>query len=72
VGDLVDFTRDDGHQTLFCAFNLSDKPATFTRPDGHWATTGIELGGHNLTDHKIQTLQPRQSCLALKTDTNGS
>ncbi len=70
--DVVYFTRQDGTQIVFCAFNLSDKPAPFTRPDGRWTNIATALGGHDLTDQPTQVLQPWQSCLALKTNSDRS
>lgn len=72
TNDVVHFTRKNGKQTLFCAFNLSASPATFARPDGNWSAVATELGGHVLTGEDEQTLAPWQACLALKSDPEGN
>ena len=36
-GDLLTFTRSDGQEEIFCAFNLGDIAAHLTIPDGKWS-----------------------------------
>ena len=41
-GDLLTFTRTDGDEEIFCAFNLSDIAAHLTIPEGQWtAIAGV-------------------------------
>ncbi len=41
-GQVFSFTRTGG-ETLFCAFNLSDQPATVTLPAGTWNAVATDL-----------------------------
>lgn len=67
-GDVLQFTRQHGDETLFCAFNLSDTPSLHGMPPGDWVTIGHELGGATPSpDFKLH-LGPWQVCLALKQD----
>jgi alpha-glucosidase len=62
----VSFTRTSGGQTIFCAFNVSDRPADLDMPSGDWLPIGEELGGaHASADGKLH-LGPWQPWLALK------
>lgn len=63
---IVHFTRSYEGTTIFCAFNLSDQPATMDMPSGNWAQIGLELGSAGpQADGKLH-LGPWQPCLALK------
>ncbi|OSQ49337.1 beta-galactosidase BglA [Marivita geojedonensis] len=63
---IVHFTRSYEGATIFCAFNLSDQPATMDMPSGNWAQIGLELGSAGpQADGKLH-LGPWQPCLALK------
>lgn len=63
---IVHFTRSYEGSTIFCAFNLSDLPATMDMPSGNWAQIGLELGSAGpQADGKLH-LGPWQPCLALK------
>ncbi len=63
---VVHFTRSHDGATIFCAFNLSDQPATMDMPAGNWAQIGLELGSAGpQADGKLH-LGPWQPCLALK------
>lgn len=65
-GSIVHFTRSHDGATIFCAFNLSDQPATMAMPKGNWAQIGLELGSAGpQADGKLH-LGPWQPCLALK------
>ncbi|WP_299142709.1 alpha-amylase family glycosyl hydrolase [uncultured Tateyamaria sp.] len=66
-GSVVSFTRTLGDQTLYCAFNLSDAPATHALPDGSWATVGSELGSTAPGPDGHLHLGPWQVALSLKT-----
>jgi alpha-glucosidase len=66
VESIVYFTRSHEGTKIFCAFNLSDDPATMDMPDGNWAQIGLELGSAGpQADGKLH-LGPWQPCLALK------
>jgi len=65
--DVVYFTRTDGDQTIFCAFNVSETPSDFDMPPGNWLPIGAELGSaHTSADGRLH-LGPWQVCLALRT-----
>jgi len=64
--DVVYFTRTDGDQTIFCAFNLSDTPSEQTMPPGDWAPIGAELGCAGIAPDERFHLGPWQSGLALR------
>ena len=65
TGTIVHFTRSHEGTTIFCAFNLSDQPATMDMPLGNWAQIGLELGSAGpQADGKLH-LGPWQPCLAL-------
>ena len=66
TGDVLHFTRDHDGETIFCAFNLSDGPATITLPAGNWAQIGQDLHSADVSG-KTVTLGPWQPCLALRT-----
>ena len=62
---IMYFTRRHEDTTIFCAFNLSDQPATMEMPEGNWAQIGLELGSAGpQADGKLH-LGPWQPCLAL-------
>lgn len=65
-GDVLRFTRSLENADIFCAFNLSDDPATITLPSGTWTRIGADLGSAVL-DGTTTTLAPWQPCLALRT-----
>ena len=67
-GDVIYFTRTDGEQTIFCAFNVSETPSDFDLPDGNWTPIGAELGSAHVSADGRLHLGPWQVCLALKTD----
>ncbi len=43
-GTVARFLRS-GDESIFCAFNLGDEPATVSLPEGQWAQIGTDLGG---------------------------
>ncbi len=61
---VVAFVRQHGDETTLCAFNLSDKPATFKLPAG---VQGSNIGGHDFSGHlgngQVE-LGPLQACFA--------
>ncbi len=67
TGTILHFTRSFEGTTIFCAFNLSDQPATMALPDGHWSQIGLELGSAGPQADGRLHLGPWQPCLALET-----
>lgn len=67
TGDVLHFTRQHDTETIFCAFNLSDTPATHELPAGNWVTIGAELGSTSPGPDGKLHLGPWQVALALKT-----
>jgi alpha-glucosidase len=65
-GDVLRFERRHEGQTIFCAFNMSDAPATIVAPSGRWTGIGAELGAANADANGRIHLEPWQSCFALK------
>ncbi len=66
TGDVLHFTRHLGDETIFCAFNLSDAPATITLPSGTWTQIGTDLHSADITGPTV-SLGPWQPCLAQRT-----
>jgi alpha-glucosidase len=67
TGSVVQFTRTESDQTVFCAVNLSDEPANITAPDGTWVTIGSEVGSIAAAADGAFHLGAWQVALALKT-----
>lgn len=75
TGDMVDmrvedtcliFTRKNDEEELFCAFNLSDQPATLETPKGDWYQVGSELNSASpMEDGKLH-LGPWQPAIMLR------
>jgi alpha-glucosidase len=61
-GEVARFTRT-GDETIFCAFNLSDQPATCSLPAGTWTALDARLGTTAPQGPSI-TLGPWGACLA--------
>ncbi|MFT4700458.1 MAG: alpha-glucosidase, partial [Yoonia sp.] len=66
TGDVLHFTRQLNGDTIFCAFNLSDEPATITLPFGTWTQIGTDLHSADISVKSV-TLAPWQPCLAQRT-----
>ncbi|MEP3296527.1 MAG: alpha-amylase family glycosyl hydrolase [Pseudoruegeria sp.] len=63
VGDVLHFQRHQDGTEIFCAFNLSDAPATISLPAGNWQQIGANLGSAPIKDTSI-ALAPWQPLLA--------
>jgi alpha-glucosidase len=66
VGDVVQFTRSDAAETMFCAFNLGGHPAETDLPDGTWVQIASELNSAHANADGHVLLGPWQCCLALR------
>jgi len=66
TGDVLQFIRGNGEEQIFCAFNLSDKPAEVHLPDGKWMQIGAELNSAHAADNGVAGLGPWQPCLAIR------
>ncbi len=44
AGAVAKFLRK-GRDTIFCAFNLDETPASVSLPEGRWDAIGTDLGG---------------------------
>ena len=64
--DVLSFKRTHEGETIFCAFNLSDTPATLDMPRGDWLPIGAELGSSGAGPDGKLHLEPWQPCFALK------
>jgi alpha-glucosidase len=62
-GDVLSFVRSLDGTDIFCAFNLSDDPATVTLPAGTWTQAGAGVGGASI-DANTASLAPWQPLLA--------
>ncbi|MEE9428159.1 MAG: alpha-glucosidase [Paracoccaceae bacterium] len=65
-GNVLQFLRCQGNEVIFCAFNLSDKPAYVSLPSGKWVQIGQELNSAHGGPDGVVNLGPWQPCLALK------
>ena len=64
-GDVVSFLRAGEGETLFCAFNLGDRPATDRRcPTGNWTHNRRRTGRRSGRGDRRMTLAPWGVCLA--------
>ncbi len=66
-GNVLHFTRSYEAQTIYCAFNLSDAPATHAMPGGTWRSIADTVGGAAPDPNGTLTLGPWQVALAIKT-----
>ena len=64
TGEVVHFTRSHEGKRIFCAFNLSDRMAVVTLPEGTWASIGADIGGPDAPVTNTLTLKPWQVFLA--------
>jgi alpha-glucosidase len=65
-GSIVHFTRTEGDQSIFCAFNLSSTPSEQALPPGTWVRVGVEFGCVDAVTDGTLHLGPWQSCLVLR------
>ncbi|GAA6209989.1 alpha glucosidase [Cognatishimia sp. WU-CL00825] len=64
TGNILQFTRSYGEQTLFCAFNLGDSAADLTLPTSALQPIAADLGGAQSTSRQI-TLDAWQPFIAI-------
>lgn len=64
-GDVLRFERSAAGETMFCAFNLSDTPATLSRPDGAWQNPGTPVTA-DMPDTSTIELAPWQALVLRK------
>jgi len=68
TGDVLSFRRASADEEIFCAFNLSDHPASIDAPPGTWHAVGGELNAaHAGGDGQIH-LGPWQPVLLLRAE----
>ncbi|WP_219929023.1 alpha-glucosidase [Pseudoprimorskyibacter insulae] len=65
-GSILYFTRTEGDEVIFCAFNLSAEPAVMDMPAGTWHDIGLELGSAPVAPDGKLHLGPWQPSLKLK------
>ncbi len=70
-GDVVSFSRKDGAQEVFCAFNLSSQEGQVSLPEGSWQTIGADLGCAQVSIGQNVTLEAWQALIALKAGEGG-
>ncbi|MEO0484302.1 MAG: alpha-amylase family glycosyl hydrolase [Pseudomonadota bacterium] len=66
-GSVLSFTRRQDGEEVFCAFNMSDDPATLDAPKGSWVNIGAELGSISPGPDGRLHLGPWQAAIARKT-----
>ncbi len=65
-GNTLSFLRDDGAETMFCAFNLGHEPATLYLPEGSWTAVGQDLNSSGPSQDGLVHLGPWQPCLVVR------
>ncbi|KPP89424.1 MAG: alpha-glucosidase [Rhodobacteraceae bacterium HLUCCA08] len=68
TGPVLHFTREGSGETLLCAFNIGDAPATLELPKGDWIPVGAGLGAVADLAGGTVSLAPWQPLLARKRD----
>jgi len=53
-GNLVSFSRGEGTETIFCAFNLGGTDGDMALPPGNWQAIGAEVGTTPITGTTIR------------------
>lgn len=66
AGNIVYFTRMDGHEELLCAFNVGETTAEVTVPKGDWTLIAADLDGAQTIENGLVTLNPWQVCIATR------
>jgi alpha-glucosidase len=64
AGDVAQFTRHDGGETVACIFNLGETEAQATLPPGTWTPIGAETGSEAPGAGGTVVLPPWGFCLA--------
>ncbi len=65
-GTVLSFRRITEGEELFCAFNMSDQPATIEGPVGNWHTVNTEMGSCGVAEDGKIHLGPWQPSFLVK------
>ncbi len=65
-GTVLSFRRVAEGEELFCAFNMSDQPATIEGPVGNWLTVNTEMGSCGVAEDGKIHLGPWQPSFLVK------
>jgi alpha-glucosidase len=65
-GLVLSFKRCFEDEVIYCAFNMSDTPATITAPQGEWHTIGTEIGSCGVAEDGKIHLGPWQPSFLVK------
>ncbi|MCI5041885.1 MAG: alpha-amylase family glycosyl hydrolase [Donghicola eburneus] len=65
-GTVLSFRRVCEDEELFCAFNMSDQPATIEGPVGNWHTVNTEMGSCGVAEDGKIHLGPWQPSFLVK------
>ncbi len=65
-GTVLSFRRITEGEELFCAFNMSDQPATIQGPVGNWHTVNTEMGSCGVAEDGKIHLGPWQPSFLVK------
>jgi len=63
TGEVLHFTRSEGEETLFCAFNLSPDPARISAPEGAWSPVASDIAAAGPGADGAVDLGAWQTCL---------
>ena len=67
AGNVLTFTRKDGGEELFCAFNMGEDAVVIDLPPGQWTPLGAEINGaHAREDGKVALAHWQPSILRRK------
>ncbi|MEC9199066.1 MAG: alpha-amylase family glycosyl hydrolase [Pseudomonadota bacterium] len=65
-GSVLSFKRSFDDEVIYCAFNMSDTPATIEGPQGDWHTIGTEIGSCGVAEDGKIHLGPWQPSFLVK------
>lgn len=64
-GNVVYFSRQQGDEVIYCAFNLSDSAASIPAPAGKWKVIGQDIGAADISEDGKIYLEPWQPHFAV-------